>query len=125
MKFNTLMLIKAAVCLVLGLLILFFPVFTYSLFGITLSEPGTFAAREYGASLMGNFFLTWIARSAGESIARRGILWGLFIYDAIGVVITLMALLGGILNPLGWGIALIYLFFALGFGYFLIRSPQP
>jgi hypothetical protein len=82
------------------------------------------AAREYGASLMGNFLVTWIARNATESSARRGIIWGLCVYDAIGFIVTLMALLAGTLNILGWGIAAIYLFFALGFGYFIYRSPK-
>jgi hypothetical protein len=125
MKFKTLMIFKALVCLILGLPILFVPTFFYGLFGTTLSAGGVFAAREYGASLIGNMLLAWIARNAKESDARRGIIWGLFVYDAIGVVIALIATLTGVLSFMGWAAVAIYLLIALGFGYFLLRSPKP
>jgi hypothetical protein len=46
----------------------------------------------------------------------------LCVYDAIGFVVTLIAQFTGVLGPLGWFAAVIYLFFAVGFGYFLL--PQ-
>ena len=122
MKLQTLMIIKAVVCLCLGVPILFAPIFTYSLFGASLNPGGVFAAREYGASLIGNLMVTWFARKAAESEARRAIILGLCVYDAIGFVVTLIALLTGVLGLLGWFAAAIYLFFAIGFGYFLL--PQ-
>ena len=120
MKLKTLMLIKALVCLVLGLPILIVPVFFYSLFGASLTPGGVFAAREYGSSLIGNLIITWFAREAADSDARRAIIMGLCVYDALGFVITLIALFTGSLGVMGWLAAAIYLFFALGFGYFLL-----
>ena len=125
MKFQTLMVIKAAVCLVLGTLILVVPDFVYSIFGTTLSAGGVFAAREYGASLFGNLMVAWFARKSVESVARRAIILGLCVYDALGFVVTLIAQLNGTLNVLGWAVVALYLFFALGFGYFYFRSPKP
>ncbi len=125
MTFKTLMVIKAAVCLVMGVLILVVPDFVYSIFGTSLSAGGVFAAREYGASLFGNLMITWFARSAMESEARRAIILALCVYDALGFVVTLIAQFAGTLNVLGWAIAVLYLFFAVGFGYFLVRSPKP
>lgn len=125
MKFKTLMILKALVCLSLGLPILFVPYFVYSLFGASLGSGGAFAAREYGASMIGNLMVTWFARNALESDARRAIILGLCVYDAIGFVITLIALISGVLGPLGWFALAIYLFFAVGYGYFLVYSPQP
>jgi hypothetical protein len=119
------MLIKAVVCLGLGASILLVPEFVYSIFGGTLAAGGVFAAREYGASMIGNLLVTWYARNSKESEARRAIILGLCVYDAIGVLITLLALLSGALNALGWAIVLIYLFFAVGFGYFWFKSPKP
>jgi hypothetical protein len=57
------------------------------------------------------------------SIARLAIIRALFVYDAIGVVVTLMALFAGILNALGWLVVAIYLFFTVGFGYFMLVTP--
>jgi hypothetical protein len=124
MKFKTLMIIKAIVCVGLGVPILFAPVFLYSLFGASLGPGGVFAAQEYGASLIGNLLLTWLAKEAMDSVARRAIIWDLCIYDAIGVVITLMAQFSGVLGPLGWLAVAIYLFFALAFGWFLLPQNQ-
>ena len=123
MKLQTLMIIKAVVCLVLGALLLFAPSFGFSLFGASITGDGTFPAQEYGAAMLGTMLLTWFARNAAESQARRAIILDLFIYDAIGVVITLIALFSGKFNLLGWGILAIYLFFAVGYGYYWFARP--
>lgn len=125
MKLKTLLIIKAIVCLCLGIPILFVPNFIYSIFGATLAAGGVFAAREYGASMMGNLMLTWFARNSQESDARRAIVLALFVYDAIGVIVTLVAILSGSLNPLAWLVVALYLFLALGFGYFLLPKRKP
>jgi len=125
MKFKTLMIIKAAVCIVLGIPILVVPKFFYGIFGVTLDAAGVFPAWEYGASLMGNALLTWNARYAKESKGRRAIVKGMTVYNGIGCIVTVIAILTGVTNVLGWGAAAIYLFFALGFGYFWLNPPTP
>jgi len=125
MKLKTLLIIKAIVCLCLGIPILLVPGFTYSIFGATLAAGGIFAAREYGASMIGNLMLTWFARNSLESDARWAIVLALFVYDALGFVVTLIAILSGALNPLAWLIVALYLFLTLGFGYFLLPKRKP
>ena len=125
MKLKTLLIIKAVVCLCFGVPILLVPNFIYSLLGATLATGGVFAAREYGASMMGNLMLTWFARNSQESDARWAIILALFVYDAIGVIVTLVAILLGALNPLAWLVVALYLFLALGFGYFLLPKRKP
>ncbi|HKZ80219.1 MAG TPA: hypothetical protein VJ124_18235 [Pyrinomonadaceae bacterium] len=39
-------------------------------------------------------------------------------FNAIGVVIDLLATLSSVLNALGWSIVAVHLLFALGFAYF-------
>jgi hypothetical protein len=92
--------------------------------GTTYGPGAALTAREYGATLMGNFLLTLLARNTQELIARRAIIWNLFVYDAIALIATLIILLSGDLNFVGWGIVLIYLFFTLGFGYFLLPGVK-
>jgi len=125
MKFKTLMVIKAVVCLVLGIFILVTPKFFYGLFGITLEGASIFPAWEYGASLIGNFLLTWFARYARESKGRRAIIKGMTFYNALGFVATLIAVLSGWTNALAWGPVALYLFFAVGFAYFWVKPPKP
>jgi hypothetical protein len=125
MKLRTLMLIKAAVCLVLGVFILVAPKFLYGLFGITLEGASILPAWEYGASLIGNFMLTWFARFASESKGRRAIIKAMTFYNALGFVAMLIAVLSGWTNWLGWLVVALYLFFAVSFGYFWRKPPVP
>jgi hypothetical protein len=68
--------------------------------------------------------LTWFARNAAHSDARRAIILALFVYDAIGFVVSLLTVLSGVLNPLGWFIVAVYLFFTLAFGYLLTTKES-
>ncbi len=125
MKFSTLMIIKAVVCLAFGVVILAAPEFLYSIFGISLSPGGAVAGRQYGASLIAGLMITWFARNVPVSDARWAIALGYCVYDGIGFVITLAAVLSGVMNPLSWLIVALYLFLALGFGYFAVKREQP
>lgn len=120
MKLKTLLIIKAVVCLGFAPLLLFLPGQLLNLLGTSFGPGAALTAREYGAALSGNLFLTWISRNAEASVARRAIIWHLFIYDAIALIATLIIQLSGGLNVLGWGIVAVYLFFTIGFGYFLL-----
>jgi len=124
MSFKNLMIIKAIVCLIFGVLLLAVPDKLLSIFGAALGDGGMFTAREYGSALFGNLFLCWFARTAAESEARRAIILALFVYDLIAFVMTAITVITGILNPLGWSIVFIYLFFTLGFGYYLVKPPK-
>jgi len=124
MKFKTVMIIKAIVCLGFGPLLLFVPGWLLNLLGTSFGPGAALTAREYGATLIGNLFLTWLARNAEDSVARRAIIWDLFIYDAIALVVTLVIQISGGLNALGWGIVAVYLFFTLFFGYLLLPKSR-
>jgi len=122
MKFKTLMIIKAVVCLGFGPLLLFLPAQLLNFLGTTYGPGAALTAREYGAALMGNLMLTWFARAAEKSVARKAIILHLFVYDAIALIATLIIQLSGGLNVLGWVIVFVYFFFTIGFGYFLVQE---
>jgi hypothetical protein len=124
MKFKTLMIIKAIVCLCFAPVLLFFPEQLLSLLDTSFGSGAALTAREYGATLVGNFLLAWFGRNAETGVARRAIILDLFVYDAVALLATLVLQLSGGLNFLGWGIAFIYLFFAVGFGYVLSQEKK-
>jgi hypothetical protein len=124
MKFKTVMIIKAIVCLGFGPLLLFVPGWLLNLLGTSYGPGAALTAREYGAALIGNLLLTWLGRNAEDSVARRAIIWNLFTYDAIALVATLVIQLSGGLNLLGWGIVAVYLFFTITFGYLLLPQKK-
>jgi len=115
--------IKAVVCLLFGLLFLLVPGPLMAFFGVTLDPGGIFVARLYGASLIGNLLLTWFSRNDPGSEALRASVLGLFVYDAIGFIVALFAVLSGVMNIFGWAVVGLYLFLTLGFGYFQFVKP--
>ncbi len=122
MTFRTLLMVKAVVCLVFGVLLLFAPGALLGLMGAGLTDAGTFTAHEYGAALIGTLLLTWFARNVNAADARGAILLDLLVYDFIGMVVTLLVVLSNVLNWLGWGIVVVYLFFTIGSGYLLLKE---
>lgn len=124
MKFKSLMIIKAVVCLGFGPLLLFLPSQLLNILGTSYGPGAALTAREYGAALIGNLMLTWFARNAEKSTARDAIILHLFVYDAIALIATLVIQLSGGLNSLGWGIVFVYLFFTVGFGYLLFKHGK-
>jgi len=125
MNFKTLMIIKAVVCLVLGIPILVVPRLFFGLFDVTLDAAGVFPAWEFGAFLLGSSHLVWFGRKAEESNAKRAIVTGMMIYNAIGFIVTLIAVLTDVMNALGWSLVVVHLFFAIGFGSFLVKQNTP
>jgi hypothetical protein len=123
MSYKSVMVIKAAVCLVFGVILISVPGALLSLLGAALSPGGSFTSREYAAALFGNLMLTWFARNAADSDTRRAIILALFVYDGIGFIVSLLTVLTGVLNPLGWFIVAVYLFFTLTFGN-LLRAKR-
>ncbi|MFC2163807.1 hypothetical protein ACFLT2_02275 [Acidobacteriota bacterium] len=123
MKLKTLLVIKALVSLVFGIPILIVPDKLLALFGLTLNADGMFMAREYGGALIGIAALCWFARNSEGARALKAIILFGFYYDLVNLFVSVHAMLSGLMNPLGWGIVAIYLFFTIGFGYFLVRKP--
>jgi hypothetical protein len=82
-----------------------------------------FVAQLFGSALIGFAILTWSARSAGDSDARRAIVLAVFVSNAVGFVLSLMGQLKGLVNSLGWSTVAIYLVLALGFAYFQFTKP--
>jgi hypothetical protein len=121
MNFKTVMIIKAVVCLVFGLLLLIVPGQLLGLLALSFGSGAALMTRLYGACLMGNLMLTWFGRNAEKSPARKAIILHLFVYDAIGFVASLVFQLSGVLSAFGWGVVFIYFFFTIAFGYLLIQ----
>lgn len=122
MTFRTLLISKAVLCLLFGLFLLGAPGVLFGLLGGDLNSAGMFAAREYGAALIGALLLMWLAKDVMALDAQRAILLYLLVYDAIGVIITLAAIFSGTLNALGWGVVAVYLLFTVWSGIVLLAA---
>ena len=124
MKFKTLMIIKAIVCIVFGPILLFFPGPFIALLGLNLVPSTALMANLYGATVLGNFMPTWFARKAEPSPVRRAIIMHLFVYSLVALIVSLLFKFSGDLKNLGWFVVFIYFFFTIGYGYFLFMKKS-
>ena len=118
MNLSLLMVINAFVAVIFGLGFVFAPGQTLSLYGISPDAAFSLVAQLFGAALIGFATLTWSARKAKASDALEAIILALFIADGIGFILSMIGQIQGVPNALGWLNVVIYLFLALGFGYF-------
>ncbi len=123
MKLKTLMIINAIVAIVFGVTFVIIPAQAYSLYDITANEHLNYMGQLFGAALVGFALITWMARNATDSDARKAIVLALFVANGIGFVVALIGQLGNVVNALGWSTVAIYLLLSLGFGYFQFFKP--
>ena len=124
MRFKTIMIIKALVCVVFFPVMIFFPQWFFTLLGVTFGAGLAFISRIYGATLVGNMLLSWFGRNAEKGAVRQAIVLDLFFYDLFALVVTMIFYLNGTLNELGLGAAFIYLFMTVGFGLYLFPKKK-
>lgn len=118
------MVINAVIAIVFGITFVVVPARIVSFYGITADAPLRYVGQLFGAALIAFAVLTWSARKAPDSEARKAILLALFIGDGIGFVVALIGQLRGVMNALGWSTVAIYLLLSLGFGYFRFANPS-
>ena len=123
MKLRALMVVNAIVSGLFGIAFVIIPGQSLSQYGFTAGPALELMFQLLGAAFIGFGVLTWAARNATDSEARRAILLALFVGDFVGFVICLIAQLGGFVNSLGWSSVAIYLLLALGWGYFRFLKP--
>ena len=124
MKLRTLLGINAIFALLFGLGFLFAPESSLSAYGATVDAELSQMARFFGSAMLGYALLTWLARDAQESEARRAIILSLILSFAVGFIVALQGQLSGVVNTLGWFTVALYLFFVLGYGYSLFAKKD-
>ena len=123
MKFSTFLIINAIVALVFGIGFLLAPAFMVTTYGVSPGPAMNLVAQFYGVELVVVGLLSWFARNVQDSLARRSIILAFLIGDGIGVIISLIGTLTGVLNAVGWSAVIVYLLLALGFAYFQFMKP--
>ena len=118
MKLNTLYIFNSIVAILFGLSFTLMPATVADFYGAELTPAGLFVGQLFGLSLIGFAVLTWLGRAVTDAVARQAILTALFTSNLIGVVVSIINQLAGVVNALGWTTVLIYVLLAFGFGYF-------
>jgi hypothetical protein len=95
-------------------------------YGIEHSPALALLGRLFGGALLTLGVILWLARDFRDEVAVRAVLVAAVIGDVVNLVVATRGTLAGTTNALGWSTVLIYLFGAVGSGYFLIaQSRRP
>ena len=120
MKLKSFFVISTVFGFVLGLGFYFAPSMMMSSFGVSAGLAHQHTARNFGSAVIALAVISWVARNARDSIARRAIILGLFTYFIFGSISIISFQLQGNANIYGWFIIVLHVLLALAFGYHLL-----
>ena len=117
MKLNHLLSIYAVVAAISCVLYLVFPAFSFAVYsdGANATPQAILLFRLVGAMMGGFAVMAWLGRNAEPSQSRNSMVHGLMVANALGAVVTLMAVLSAAYNPYVWGPFVTCALFAIGF----------
>ncbi len=123
MKLKTLFIINAVIAIVYGICFALVPSRVLLIYGLVAGPAETLLGQFFGVALIGIGLITWLARNVTDANALGAIVLALLISDIIGVIVSLIGTVTGVMNVFGWSAVIIYLFFTIGFTYFRFRKP--
>ena len=126
MKLKHMFIIQAIIALAYALGELFIPSTITKIYGLG-DNPGAeiiLVARYFGWGLAAVGLIAALVANAPQSEARQSIVKALFVAHVVGLIVSLMGVLNGTFNAVGWSAVIIYLFLAIGFGYFWFIKPE-
>ncbi len=129
MKSKILFFINAIVALVFAAGLLLSSKTILGLFHLTVGTTSAanasmnYVAQLLGASMILAGLLSWFAGGMSEAGARRSSVISFFVFHLVGFAVSLLAMLAKAMSTSGWGLVVIFLLFALGYGYFLFMKP--
>lgn len=118
--------IQAITALAYALGELFIPATVTKIYGLG-DNPGAeiiLVARYFGWGLVAVGLIAALVAYAPQSEARQSVVKALFVAHVVGLIVSLMGVLNGTFNAVGWSAVIIYLFLAVGFGYFWFIKPE-
>ena len=93
-------------------------------YGIQPSPALALLGRLFGGVLLTLGVILWLARDFRDEAAVRAVLAANVIGSCANLAVSIMGNLAGTTNALGWSTVLIYLFAAVGSGYFLMARTS-
>ena len=101
-----------------GIIAVSIPALALSLYGITPEPAVTLLSRYAGLGSIAIALVAWFARNVEDVPAQRAIVRAFLITHIIGVVISVVGTLSGVMAS-GWPVVGLYLALAAGYAFFL------
>ena len=126
MTLKNLFIITAILALAFAFGMLIVPGIIVSLYYVnnTPTPEVVLGLRFFGWGLLAVGLVSVFAANTPPSEAKQAIVKGFFPAEVVGLIVSLMGIFNGTFTAFGWSSAIIYLFLACGFGYFLLIKPE-
>jgi hypothetical protein len=92
--------------------------------GVSANASINFVTQLLGAALILPGLLSWFSGSMTDAGARRSVAVSLFVFEIAGLAVSLLGMLSKVMSVTGWVIVGLFLFFALGYAYFLFMRQS-
>lgn len=114
---------EAIVGITFGLLLLVVPDRLLAIYGVKASDGVILLGRLLGAELLGFNYANVVA-IRGDRRSLSPVVRGHLVGNGVGFLVALGAVIAGTVNGAAWSIVLIFLLFALAYGWVLIARPR-
>jgi hypothetical protein len=122
MKVAVFLAISAAIAILYGIAFILVPDFVLVNYGMAGNAALDLMARYFGLTLLGMGLITWLVRETTDGKALRGLLTGLAVQGAIGLIVSIWGTVNGTMNGMGWSAVLIYAILLAGYLYYLFAD---
>jgi len=123
MKFNNLLILNTVLALVFGVGLVLMPATVAAMYGIAPEPAVNLMGQFFGTELLAVGLLAWFARNISDSKTQGAITLAFVIANVVGLVVSVMGTLSGVMNAVGWSAVVIYLVLSLGYAYFQFAKP--
>jgi hypothetical protein len=123
MKLKTLFMINTVIAIVYGICFVLIPTRVLLIYGLTAGAGEVLMGQYFGVALIGIGLITWLVKNVTERNATGAVILALLISDVIGLIISVIGTISGVMNTFGWSAVIIYLFLTIGFAYFQFKKP--
>ena len=130
MKLRLVFILNSIVALIFAAGLLLSAKTMLGLFGISVGSTVnfnaslSFVAQLLGAALTLPGLLGLFAGGMADAGARRSVVLSLFVFQVVGLAVSLLGMLSKVMNVTGWAIVGLFLLFAAGYAYFLFMQPS-
>ena len=118
MNRNAFLVFAAAISIIYGIGNLLLPAWVHEIHGLTSSPSASLVSRYLGSALLGLGVIVWMARNAADTDALSAIMRGGLVVAVAGLVVSVHAMMAGLMNTIGWVLVIVEGLLALGFVYF-------
>ena len=126
MSYKLMFILNAITALLFGIVFLFVPNKMLELLGAETYVVAVLLGQFFGAAMISLGLLLWFTKDVEDESIQKWMGISMFISALLGLIVSAIGVspLSGVLRSNGWIIILIYLIFALGYGFLLFLKPK-